>query len=271
MEDIVLRIVLTLAIGVLAGFLGGLFGMGGGVVLVPAFLALFGWIEPGSAVTMKQAVGTSLFLVIPAGWGAVRKQYSLGNLDGKFCARWIPFVAIGALLGAALSLLFHGTVLKIVFLSYLLVCIVVFVVFKDKKGGGSSHPHGWIRRVGGLVIGAFSVMLGIGGGTLAAPFLKVHGCSLKKALGLSSATTIAVGIVGSIGMMIIGWGVSGRVPYSIGYVSMVASVLCAPLMFWVSPIGVSVAHKMPKSWLQAAYVVFLMVVFGYMLWHTVAL
>lgn len=257
-----------LAIGALAGFSGGLFGMGGGIVLVPAFLSLFGWVTSGSAASIKQAIGTSLFLVIPAGLGAVRKQYELGNLDLKFCRKWIPYVATGAVLGVAFSLFFGGIVLKIIFLAYLLVCIVIFLVLKDKKGKSPRRPRGWMRRIGGLVIGGFSVMLGIGGGTLAAPFLKINGCGLKKALGLSSATTIAVGIVGSIGMIVIGWGVSGRVPYSLGYVNLVAVVLITPLMFCLSPLGVSVAHRMPKAWLRASYAMFLMIVFGYMFWHT---
>ncbi len=259
----------TILIGTVAGFVGGLFGMGGGVVLVPAFLALFSWVSPASAITMKQAVGTSLFLVIPAGLGAVRKQRALGNLDLKFCARWIPYVAMGAALGTGLSLLVHGDVLKIIFLVYLLVCVIIFIVLRDKKKQDSDHPHGWKRRLGAILIGAFSVMLGIGGGTLAAPFLKLNGCTLKKALGLSSATTIAVGFVGAMGMIAIGWGVPGRVPYSLGFVSLPAIVLITPLMFWLSPLGVSVAHRLSKRWLEAGYVIFLMVVFGYMLWHTI--
>ena len=269
-ENIILILLLTILIGAAAGFLGGLFGMGGGIVLVPAFLAFFGWLVPGfSSVTIKEAVGTSLFLVIPAGLGAARKQLALGNLDLKFCARWIPYVATGAALGVGLSLLVHGAVLKITFLVYLLLCIVIFIVLRDRKNQVTDQPHGWKRRLGGLLIGAFSVMLGVGGGTLSAPFLKLSGCTLRKALGLSSATTIAVGFIGAIGMAAIGWGVAGRVPYSLGFVNLPAVVLIAPLMFYLSPLGVSVAHRMPRAWLEAAYLMFLMVVFGYMLWHTI--
>lgn len=268
-EQLILASILVLVIGGIAGFLGGFFGMGGGIVLVPTFLALFTWLSHGSSGAIKEAIGTSLILVIPTGLGAVRRQRALGNLDVGFCKSWLPYTAFGAIIGAALSLLFGGIVLKIIFLAYLIVCIIVLLVLRDQKPGGRGGPRGWPARFAATVIGAFSTMLGIGGGTLVVPYLRLHRIGMKRALGVSSATTIAIGAMGSIGMIIVGWGAPGRLPYSLGYISIVAAVLIAPLMYWMSPLGVSAAHKLSKAWLKAYYVIFLMVAFAFMLWHTV--
>ncbi len=267
LETYIIAIVFTLVIGTLAGFLSGFFGIGGGVVLVPAFLWLFNWVDPTVNATIKEATGTSLFLVIPAGLGAVRKQLMLGNLDRQFCTRWAIYVAIGSVLGIGLSLVFQASAIKTFFMAYLLLSVIIFLVFKEKKGPGDGLPGSQGQIWGGVVIGAFSVLLGVGGGTFVTPYFKLFGCPLRKAIGISSATTIVVGIVGSIGMVITGWGAPGRVPYSIGYVSVIAAVLVSPLMFLMSPYGVSVANRISKSWLTALYIVFLMILFGYMVWH----
>lgn len=267
-EKIMLALLLTVFIGGVAGFLGGLFGMGGGVVLVPAFLALFDWLAFGSPTVIKEAVGTSLLLVVPTGLGAVRRQCALGNLDTVFCRRWIPYIILGALIGAILSRWFADDVLKVVFLCYLIVCIVILLALRNKEGINHQGPRGWPLRLAAAIIGGFSVMLGTGGGSLVGPYMKLQGVPLKKALGISSATTIAIGAAGSIGMIVVGWNVPGRLPYSLGYVNIIATVITAPLMYWISPMGVSLAHKLSKPWLMTYYVIFLMFVFGYMFWHT---
>ena len=270
-QEIILLLLLGVFIGCVAGFTGGLFGMGGGVVLVPTLLGVFHFLGSDPTTSMKQAVATSLLLVIPAGVGAVRKQWSLHNLDLQFCKRWVPYVAIGAFFGVLLSLVFSGGALKITFLVYLLLCIVILLVLKEKKGLGQGRPHGWVRRSGGLFIGAFSVMLGIGGGTLTVPFLKLNKCPIRQALGLSSATTIGVGLIGSLGMIVIGLGHENLAAYSLGFVNLPAAAVIAPFMFWLSPHGVSCAHKVSRRWLNLLYIIFLAVVFGYMLWHTISM
>jgi uncharacterized membrane protein YfcA len=267
-ETWIIAVVVSVVIGALAGFLGGFFGIGGGVILVPAFLWLFGWVDPAAGSTIKEAIGTSLFLVIPAGLGAVRKQRALGNLELRFCTRWAIYIAVGAVCGIGLSLLFHPGLIKTIFTVYLLLCVIIMLVLKEKPGHRSGFPGQQGQIWGGVVIGALSVLLGVGGGAFVTPYFKLHGCALKKAIGISSATTVVVGLVGTIGMIITGWDAPGRVPYSLGYVSVIVAVLVGPLMFVMSPYGVAAAHRISKSWLKALYVIFLMLLFGYMVWHT---
>jgi uncharacterized membrane protein YfcA len=268
LETWIIGLVVTLLVGSAAGFLSGFFGIGGGIILVPAFLWLFGWVDPAAGATIKEAIGTSLILVIPSGLGAVRKQIAIGNLDLKLCVRWAIYIAIGAACGISLSALFHPAVLKTIFMAYLLLCVIIMLVLKSnpKKADGFPGQQGQIW--GGVVIGALSVLLGVGGGTFVTPYFRLYGCRLKKAIGISSATTIVIGVVGAVGMIVTGWNAPGRVPYSLGYVSVIAAVLVAPLMFWLSPYGVTVAQRLSRAWLKALYVIFLMLLFGYMVWHT---
>lgn len=269
-ETIALFVVLAVVVGIASGFLAGFFGVGGGVVLVPVFLSLFHWLSPGASSVMKEAVGTALFLVIPAGIAAVRRQSHLGNIDAQQGLRWAIYVAVGALLGTVVSHYVHGGVLKIIFLFYLVFCLLLLLLVKERKDGLDKSPQGLFARTMPGIIGCVSVLLGIGGGTLATPILRLYGSSMKRALGFASATTVSVGLIGAVGMMIAGWGVPGRVPYSIGYVSIIASVLIGPFMFWASPKGVSVAHQLPKGTLRVLYILFLTTIFGYMLWQSVA-
>lgn len=253
----------------IAGYAAGFFGMGGGVVLVPVLLTLYHFAQTPSMYAFHQAVGTSLSLVIPAGVGAVIKQVQLHNVDYKFCKGWLPWVVLGAIIGGLLVSYANPQYLKIIFICYLFlsICIVIFYRGKSRHDG---LPKSIYKTTGGVIIGGFSVMLGIGGGTLTVPFLRLNHYPMKRSLALSSVTTIAIGVVGCIAMILLGLGKPGRLPYSLGYVNWLSFLIIAPFMLWLSPHGVRKANQIDKHLLQMLYVVFLAVVMGYMIYHVIA-
>lgn len=251
-------ILLLAAAGIVAGYTGALFGVGGGTVLVPTFLAIFGVFDADTTVTIHCAIGTSLALVVVNGFASAYRQHEAKQLDIKKLKSWTPFVLLGAVIGVLCVAEVSAVVLKWVFMIYLYACLV-FVFFKNRmveqeRSQEISLP---VQGIGGAVIGALSVMLGVGGGTFIVPFYSALNYSIKKAIAISSATTIVIGLVGTIGAIIAGIGVPGRLSYSIGYVNWLAVLVCAPFVFMASPWGVVSANRCSHKQLHGWYMVFL--------------
>ncbi len=250
--------------GIAAGYTGGLFGVGGGTVLVPVFLTIFPFFHAAHSVVMHMAIGTSLALLIPNTLMAAHKHYKMGNLDLDLCKKWLPFIIIGAIIGAAAVSYIPTIYLKVIFAIYLYASCVFVILKKEKVDQIDGVPHGISMIVAGIVIGGFSVLLGIGGGTLSVPYSQLHHYSMRKAIGVASAIGVFIGIVGTIGVIISGWGVSGRPPFSIGFVNVLAFIIAAPLVIFTAPYGVKAVTRLSKKHLRWIYAGFLLVVGIYM-------
>jgi len=132
----------------------------------------------------------------------------------------------------------------------------------EKNIGNFRH----ISRVG-FFIGGFSVLLGIGGGTFTVPYYKFSGYPLKKAIALSTATSLFIGTAGAIGTMVDGWGLAHRAPYSIGFVHIPSFLILTPFMIVMAPLGSRTANHLPDRALKWVYAAFLASVTGYMLYR----
>ena len=257
-----------IAVGVIAGYAAGLFGIGGGVVLVPAFVTVFPYLGTSHTVLMHSAVGTCLALIVPGAIMSSRKQYQQGNLDVPLLRSWLPGIAVGIVLGALLMRVFPTLALKLLFVIFLLCASIYAVVKKEAEQGGCGLPPARIRKAAGVFIGALSVMLGIGGGTFSVPFYRYFHYPLKRAIALSSATGAVIGAGGAIGAIVTGWGLEGRAPYSLGYVNVAALLILTPCMMIFSPLGSKSANALPESALKRTYIVFLSAMTLYMAYQT---
>lgn len=262
-DDLYFVIFLLIA-GVAAGYVGGLFGIGGGTLLVPIFLTIFPYFHTAHTVVMHVAVGTSLALLIPNTAMSAYKQYKAGNIDFTLLKRWMPFIVIGAVIGVSIIKFIPTLYLKIIFACYLYASFAFVAFKKERETDVEGAPHGITMGVVGTLIGGFSVLLGSGGGTFSVPFMKLYHYPMKRAIAFASATGIFIGLIGTIGVIIAGWDVAGRTPYSLGFVNILGFVIMLPTILWSSPRGVNLANRLPKRKLQWIFAAFLLTVAVYM-------
>lgn len=257
-------VILLIIVGVCAGYAGGLFGIGGGVILVPVFVTIFPFFHASPAVIMHNAVGTSLALIIPTTLRSAHKQYKMGNMDFELLKQWIPFVIMGAVIGTAIIKFVPALYLKSFFALYLYASFLYIVFKRYKSSDVESKPRGTVMRIVGVIVGWFSVLLGMGGGTFTVPFTRVYNYPIRKAVAFSSATGIFISTVGTVGVIISGLGEPGRSPYSLGFVNIIAFIIIAPVVILFSPYGVRTANKIDRQKLQKIYSAFLLVMAVYM-------
>lgn len=255
--DVGLCVVLILA-GSFAGFAGAFFGVGGGTVLVPTLLGIYSYINTDLNVDMHQAVAGSLALVVVNTMMSAYQHYMQGNLDGRYFKGWALWLGVGVALGALAMSSVDSFTLKLCFAAYLLfaACHELFFDRTDQKR--NEHlPTGVFKAIGGLMIGACSVILGIAGGTFSTPFFRAFGATLQRAMALAVSGGVVISCAGTMAAMISGYGVPHRLPGSIGYVNVLTVVFVAPFVMWASPLGVKVSCRTSPARLKVLYVLFL--------------
>jgi len=245
------------AAGLAAGLIAGLLGVGGGIVIVPVLFQLFTMLGIDPAITMHLAVGTSLASIVPTSISAVRSHIRRDAVDFDLLRRWAPAVVVGTLGGAALAGAVHGRVLTLVFGTVALSVALYMALVRDGARLRDRLPGLWPQRLIAAAIGAFSAMMGIGGGTLTVPALVLCDYPIRRAVATSSAVGMIIAIPGTLGFMMTGWDVAGRPPLSLGYVSLLGLMLTAPTAMLTAPFGARLAHAINPRWLRRAFALFL--------------
>ncbi len=244
--------------GVVGGVLAGLLGVGGGIVIVPALYLALSLTGMDSALTMQVAVGTSLativFTSLSSGYGHYRK----GAIDMGLLRLWAPSILVGVVIGGILGGLVSGKVLIAVFAT-VAALVALDMVLRD--GGTRSEPRSFAKPVWaalGVVAGAISAMMGIGGGTVCVPLLNFLGYDIRKAVGTSAAIGFVIGVPGALVYMATGFGAEGLPPFSFGYVNLFLAAVIIPLSTSFARVGVKLAHSIPRRALRLAFGLFLM-------------
>jgi uncharacterized protein len=256
--------------GAAAGLLAGLFGVGGGTVLVPALFQVFTSYGYGADTAMHLAVATSLATIIPTGISSARAHHWRGAVDKGVLRTLAPSVAVGALVGAAISGYFKGLVLTLMFAVF--ASIIAALMLRGKKGFAlvKQMPTGAGRHGLGAFIGSISALLGIGGGTISVPTLAACGYAMPVAVGTGAALGLAIAVPGTLGFIISGWGAPDLPPFSVGYINLIAVVVIAPMSVLLAPQGARLAHWLPEVWLRRGFAGFLLLVAGRMLYKALA-
>ena len=243
--------------GAIAGVLAGLLGVGGGIVIVPVLFNLFGVLALPAESAMHVAVGTSLATIIPTSIASMRSHLKRGSVDKGLLKAWATPVFIGSALGALISAQVAGVVLTTVF-AVVATLVALNMVSKEGLKVADSLPiTRWANSAIAFVIGTFSAMMGIGGGTLSVPTLSAFNFDIRKAVGTASAIGLAISIPGMIGFVIAGWDNPNLPPFSIGYVNIIGFFLIFPMTVMTAPIGARIAHTINRVWLRRAFALFL--------------
>ncbi|OIQ40784.1 MAG: hypothetical protein BM560_12260 [Roseobacter sp. MedPE-SWde] len=244
--------------GIVGGILAGLLGVGGGIVIVPALYLALTLTGMDSALTMQVAVGTSLATIVFTSLSSSYGHYRKGAIDMGLLKLWSPSILIGVVIGSVLGGLVSGKVLIAVFAT---VAAIVALDMILRKGGGDSAPRSFAKPVWaalGVVAGAISAMMGIGGGTVCVPLLNFLGYDIRKAVGTSAAIGFVIGLPGALIYMGTGFGAEGLPPFSFGYVNLFLAAVIIPLSTSFARVGVKLAHSIPRRALRLAFGFFLM-------------
>ena len=252
--------------GLAAGLIAGLLGVGGGIVIVPVLFQLFTMLGIDPAITMHLAVGTSLASIVPTSISAVRTHIQRDAVDFDLLRVWAPGVVVGVAIGSALASVAHGSLLTGIFGAVAMLVALYMMLVPDGLRLRDHLPGPWMQRLIGAVIGCFSSMMGIGGGTLTVPSLVLCSYPIRRAVATSSAVGMIIAVPGTLGFMIAGWDMAGRPPFSIGYVSLLGLALTAPTAMLTAPVGGRLAHVLDPKWLRRAFAVFLMLTATRMFW-----
>ncbi|WP_413697805.1 sulfite exporter TauE/SafE family protein [Pseudovibrio sp. SPO723] len=255
-----------LATGVIAGIVAGLLGVGGGIVIVPVLYYMFTALQVDPSVIMHVAVGTSLATIIATGTSSARAHYRRGGVDMDLLKRWGAPIAVGVVAGSVVSGLVSGAVLTAVF-GVVALLVAFNMAFRQNAASlADGLPGTPVKELLGFVIGGFSVMMGIGGGTLSVPILTLYSYPIRKAVGTASAIGLIIAIPGTLAAIYFGMGVPGRPPFSLGYVNLIGLGLIIPASTLSAPLGAKLAHTIPPKLLKALFAMFLAFTGGKMLW-----
>lgn len=257
--SLVLFAMALLATGGVSGFLAGLLGVGGGIVVVPVLYMLFPALGVDESVRMHLAVGTSLAAIVPTAFTSSRAHFRRGALDAELLRAVGPAIFAGVLLGVFTGGRSRGTVLALVFAVVALLVAVYMAFRRDDWILAPVMPRSpWVRVPLGMAIGGLSVLMGIGGGTLGVPIFSAFGVPIKRAVGTGAAVGLVIGIPGCIGFVASGWGNPALPPLSLGYVSLVGLCLIVPATVLTAPYGVRTAHSLNPVMLRRAFALFLL-------------
>lgn len=243
--------------GLFAGLIGGLFGVGGGVVMVPALYVLFGALGVPDDVRMHLSVGTSLSTIIATSARSLAAHHKAGAVDVSVLRAWTPWIACGAIVGSSLGGLSDAEVLLFVFGAGLLLAALQMGFANPNWRLADDLPRGATCAGMGVGIGAASAMMGIGGGSFGVPLMTLCGRSIHQAVATASGFGAAIALPAALGFIITGWG-RDHLPWgSLGFINMPGFVLLASLTALTAPIGARLAHRLDQKMLKRAFAIFM--------------
>lgn len=258
--ELVWFVVALCGAGLFAGFVGGLFGIGGGVVIVPALFAVFTLLGVDQDVRMHVAVGTSLSTIVSTSWRSLATHMKAGAVDVAVLKTWGPWIALGAILGAGAAGFAETQALLIVFGAGLLLVSMQMGLADPNWRAFSDLPKGAARASVAGAIGFFSALMGIGGGAFGVTAMTLCGRPIHQAVATASGFGAAIALPAALGYVVSGWGREGLPPWSLGFVSAPGFVALAALTAITAPIGARLAHRLPQRALKRAFALFLALV-----------
>ena len=261
LNEIMLLAALIGVAGVVTGILAGLFGIGGGALIVPVLYEVFGAFGVPDAVRFQLCVGTSLAIIVPTNVLSFRAHRDRGavNMD-VVRASWVAAIA-GVAAGSAIAAFAPAAVLKLAFVVVAGIIAAKLLLGRESWRVADALP-GRTGMLGyGFTVGLCSSLMGISGGSISNMILSLHGMPMHQAVGTSAALGVPITIAGTIGYMLAGLRLQELMPpFSVGFISLIGFVLMAPISSLAAPFGARLAHALSKRRLEVAFGCFLLIV-----------
>ena len=249
-----MELIIYLLIGAIAGFTAGLFGVGGGLIIVPILYVVFTHLNYDPSVIMHMAVGTSLATIIVTSISSVSAHHKKGAVLWSVVRNLAPGLVVGAFLGAGIADLLSGQGLQL-----LIGFFALWVAFKMFAGANAvidppKHlPSTGVQVLAGGGIGVASAIFGIGGGSLTVPFLNKCGVVMQKSVATSAACGLPIALAGALGFMWFGHAAHIEVPNTIGYIHIYAFIGISVMSFITAKFGAKVAHILSPAMLKKCF------------------
>jgi len=244
--------------GVLTGILAGLFGIGGGAVIVPVLYEVFGALGVAEEVRMQLCIGTSLAIIVPTTFRSYFTHRSEGIGLGDVVRKWtLPAIA-GVATGAAIAAVAPAAVFKLAFAIIASVIAVKLLFGRESWRIADDLPRGPALLLFGYLVGLSSSLMGVSGGSVANMIMMLYGKTIHTAVATSAGLGIPIAVAGTIGFMLAGLPHQSLMPpLSIGYVSLIGFLVMAPVSSYVAGFGARLAHKTPRRRLEIVFGLFL--------------
>lgn len=258
-----------MAAGLAAGFVAGLFGIGGGFVVVPALLLVFTVFGVDNEVLTHVAIGTSLATIIVTSSRSVHAHNKKGAVDFAIIKDWAPWLVLGVAGGIALAQFMDGRSLKWIFSIGVFLMGLHFIspVLRDVKLS-DEMPSGLTRIGLASFLGGFSALLGIGGGTIAVLTMTMCGRPIHQAVATAAGFGVIIAVPGALGFMVLGLGRDALPLGSFGYVNIVAVLAITAMSFITAPWGAKAAHALNAAALKRVFGIYLVATSAVVLWNS---
>ena len=259
-EIINLLAVLGVAAAV-AGFMAGLLGVGGGIIMVPALYYAFTVLDFDIVTRMHLSVGTSLAIIIPTSIISTKTHMEYDAVDFKMVKSFGIFILIGVIAGTFLAVSLKTPTLVLFFSIFAFMVGLFFIFLREKLVDNPKKISNFIKNVSGILIGFISVPLGIGGGSLMVPFMRTFGYDIRKSIGTAAAVGFLIAITGTI-TMILGGKIIDNVstPFSIGYINLLGFLVFVPVTMVMARLGAKAVYRIDKKLLSKIFGTFLILV-----------
>jgi uncharacterized protein len=258
--EIVLLALWILGAGILVGIFAGLFGIGGGAVIVPVLYEVFRVLNVPEDVRMQMCIGTSLAIIVPTTVRSYIAHKKKGAVIPDVVRIWALPAVVGVAIGSVTATYAPSAVFKIAFVVFASFISARMLFGADRLKLGDELPGRPMLTLYGFITGLFSSLVGVSGGAVSNAVLTLYGRPMQQAVATSSGVGVPITIAGTIGYMLAGWPHMAQLPpLSIGFVSLVGFALMAPVSSYTASYGVRLAHWLPRRKLEIAFGIFLMI------------
>lgn len=247
------------ATGIFAGILAGLLGVGGGIVIVPVLFFLFQSFGVSPESAMLVATATSLATIVPTSISSIRSHHHKGNVDFELLKRWALFIFIGVLAGSWLVTRVEGTLLTLLFGVIATLSALNMLLRTNKPSLFQQLPDSAGQGLMATLVGFFSAMVGIGGGTISVPLLSIYNYPTHKAVGTAAAIGLIISLPGALTMLAIGTTPVDAPVGTFGLVNVIAFACIVPLTVLFAPVGATLAAKLDAGKLKKIFAVVLLI------------
>ena len=258
----IINLLAVLAISAaVAGFMAGLLGVGGGIIMVPALYYAFTVLDFELATRMHLAVGTSLAIIIPTSIISTKTHMEYDAVDFKMVKSFGIFILLGVIAGTFLAVNLKTPTLVLFFSIFAFMVGLFFIFLREKLVENPKTISNIVKNISGIMIGFISVPLGIGGGSLMVPFMRTFGYDIRKSIGTAAAVGFLISLSGTITMIMGGKIIDNiNTPFSVGYINLLGFAVFFPVTMIMARLGAKAVYKIDKKILSKIFGTFLLIV-----------